>query len=93
MSSPAIVGEIAVPGLTGSILFRPNERTSNDLSLFGTIAPVAPTLISKRPSFLTLPVLAQPEFKPSPENGFSKILDDSLQGMEKYSGLIDKVCF
>lgn len=35
----------------------------------------------------------EPEFELSPDNGFSKIVDENLSGKEKYSGLIDKTCF
>lgn len=34
----------------------------------------------------------EPEFAPSPNNGFSQIIDDSLEGTAKYFGLIAENC-
>jgi len=34
----------------------------------------------------------EPEFEPSPDNGFSKIYDDYLDGASKYAGLISEEC-
>jgi len=35
----------------------------------------------------------EPEFEPSPGNGFSKIYDGNLSGEDRYAGLIPKECF
>jgi len=35
----------------------------------------------------------EPEFMPSPTNGFKKIIDDNLNGVERYSGLLSPECF
>ena len=34
----------------------------------------------------------EPEFEPSPTNGFVKIIDENLDGTERYAGLISKEC-
>ena len=34
----------------------------------------------------------EPEFEPSLSNGFVKIVDDNLDGMERYSGLLSEEC-
>jgi len=35
----------------------------------------------------------EPEFVPSPDNGFSKIYDGNLEGLDRYAGLIPEECF
>lgn len=35
----------------------------------------------------------EPEYEPSPGNGFSKIIDENFSGKEKYAGLVEEECF
>ncbi len=51
-------------------------------------------LVAKRKEFVEKVVVNkfEKEFEPKITNGFSKIIDENLEGLEVYSGLVSSYC-
>jgi hypothetical protein len=70
----------------------------NDLSEsldgdYGLAVQNIPNLEAKRKRFKEVTMnYFEPEFDISKENGFYKIIDENLEGVERYAGLVDKSC-